>query len=92
MKIKIKVPDDEELEELKVSSWPVWEKEVSEFEWYYSETEICYILEGEVIVKTEEGEFHIKKGDLVRFEKGLNCVWKINKPIRKHYIFEDIKI
>ncbi len=92
MKIEIKVPDDEELEELKVSSWPIWKKEISEFEWNYSEPEVCYILEGEAIVETDEGGFTIKEGDLVRFEKGLSCVWKIKKPIRKHYTFGDIKI
>jgi uncharacterized cupin superfamily protein len=27
------------------------------------------------------------KGDLVIFDEGLRCTWKINKAIRKHYKF-----
>jgi len=26
-------------------------------------------------------------GDLVTFPEGLDCVWKISKPVRKHYKF-----
>lgn len=89
MEVKIKVPTKEELEQLNVSSWPIWTKEVSEFDWYYDETEICYILEGEVEVETKDGKvYKIKAGDLVEFPKGLSCRWKVIKPVRKHYNFK----
>ena len=68
--------------------WGIWEKEVSEFEWYYDESETCYILEGEAEVTDQKGDsIHFKTGDMVTFEQGLNCVWKIKKPIRKRYLF-----
>jgi uncharacterized protein len=38
------------LEELGIFTWPIWEKEVSEFPWHYDEKEICYLLEGDVTV------------------------------------------
>ncbi len=87
MKIKIEknIPE-EKLEEIK--KWPIWEKEVSEFPWFYGETEVCYILEGHVIVTPESGEpVEISPGDYVLFPAGMACTWKITKNIRKHYDF-----
>ena len=49
-------PNEGKLRELGVQNWPIWEKEESEFPWYYDEPETCYILEGEVIVTPEGGE------------------------------------
>lgn len=77
------------LEELRVSSWPIWTKEVSEFPWTYDSEEICYLLEGEVVVTPEAGEpVEIRKGDLVTFPAGMSCTWKILSPVRKHYYLE----
>jgi uncharacterized cupin superfamily protein len=90
MKIKIQhSPSEDELEALGVENWPIWEKEVSEFPWQYADTEVCYILEGEVTVTPEGGQpVTIYPGDLVTFPKGMSCNWKISKNIRKHYNFE----
>jgi len=87
-KILIERPDEKKLESLRVDSWPIWEKEVSKFDWYYDTNEICYILEGEVRVEPENGEaVEFGSGDLVTFPKGMKCVWDIRKPVRKHYKF-----
>ena len=40
---------------------------------------------GEVVVKTERGEYRIKAGDLVTFPRGLKCTWKVKKLVRKVY-------
>jgi len=88
MKIQIKSLTQEEIQSLGVESWPIWTCEVSEFPWTYDETESCLILEGEVIVSTEDETVTIKQGDFVVFPKGLSCKWNVLKPIRKHYIFE----
>ena len=48
---------------------------------------MCYFLEGEVTVKTDQGSASIKAGDLSTFPKGLACTWHVTKPIRKHYRF-----
>lgn len=86
--IHVEKPSEEKLAELKVRSWPIWEKEISEFPWEYDEKETCYILEGDVEVIPDNGEpVSFGKGDLVVFKKGLRCTWKINKPVRKHYMF-----
>lgn len=86
--IHVEKPTEEKLERLNVRSWPVWEKEASEFPWFYDEKEACYILEGEVVVIPDNGDpVRFGKGDLVIFEEGLRCTWQINKAIRKHYHF-----
>ena len=83
--IKVEQPSDDRLEELEVESWPIWEKEVSEFDWYYDEKEVCYLLEGEVEVETEEGTVSFGEGDMVTFPQGLECVWKVKEDVKKHY-------
>lgn len=85
MKVHIKKPSDEELEKLGVKNWGIWEKEVSEFPWEYDMKETCYLLEGDVEVETPDGKVEFGAGDLVTFEEGLKCKWKINKSVRKHY-------
>jgi len=93
MNMKKKVPSEEELKKLNVESWGIWTKEVSEFPWSYSDTETCYLLEGDVEVIGEDGEkIEFKKGDLVQFNKGLKCTWKVKKPVRKYYNFGDLEI
>lgn len=84
--ILIEKPSEEKLEELGVSSWSIWEKEASEFDWSYDTRETCYILQGKVKVETEDGEsVEFTSGDLVVFPAGLNCKWTIFEDVRKHY-------
>ncbi len=86
MKVEIRKPTEQE--KSKASSWPIWEKEASQFPWEYDEKETCMILEGDVEVTSEEGKkFHFKGGDWVVFPKGMKCKWNIKKPVRKHYNF-----
>jgi len=77
------------LDVLFVDDWPVWTKEISEFDWTYDRKETCYIVEGKAIITTESGEsVTIEAGDMVFFPKGLKCVWKIIEPVEKHYMFD----
>ncbi len=88
MEIKVEKPTPEYLEERNVKTWGIWEKGVSRFDWHYDMTEECYILEGEVVVETQDGKkVRFGTGDFVTFPKGLSCVWDIKKPVRKHYNF-----
>lgn len=88
MKIEIEQYSQEELEQEGVFDWPIWERDEDKFDWFYDETELCYILEGEVTVTTEFESVTIKAGDFVTFPKGLECVWDIHVAIKKHYSFE----
>jgi len=87
-KIKVeKNPDKAKLEKLGVKKWPVWEKEVSVFPWFYEEPETCYLLEGQVKVTAGDEEVEFGAGDFVEFPAGLACTWKITKAVKKHYKF-----
>lgn len=85
--IIISILSEETIKQRGIRSWPIWEKEISRFDWQYSGDEECLILEGEVTVETIKGTYAIKPGDFVTFKKGLECVWDIKKPIRKYYNF-----
>lgn len=85
VEVKVEQPSAERLKELRVSSWPIWECEPSRFPWHYDAEEICYLLEGKVIVRTEDSEVEVKKGDLVIFPQGLDCTWNVLYRVRKHY-------
>jgi len=89
MKVKVEKLREDELKKRGVSSWPIWEKEVSCFPWSYDQTEECYLLKGKVVVETQGGEkVEFGKGDFVTFPEGLSCTWDIKEAVRKHYNFK----
>lgn len=85
--INIENLTEDEIGSKGIRSWPIWEKEISRFDWQYESDEECLILEGEVKVETDKGTYSIKAGDYVKFNKGLKCVWDVKSPIKKHYNF-----
>ncbi len=88
MEVVVKRPTEDDLKELGIDNWPIWECPISEFDWQYDDTETCYFYEGKVIVEFGDGEsVEIGKGDLVTFPKGLKCRWKVLEPVRKVYSF-----
>lgn len=88
MRIDVEQYSQEELEQEGVFNWPIWERDEDKFEWFYDQTELCYIIEGEAVITTEFEAYTIKAGDFVTFPKGLECVWDIQIAIKKHYTFE----
>jgi uncharacterized cupin superfamily protein len=87
-KIKIEKPTKEMLQTLDIEQWSPWDCQPSVFDWEYTNTEIAYILDGKVRVKTDEEEVEINAGDLVTFPKGLKCTWNVLETIRKVYTFD----
>ncbi len=70
--------------------WPIWTCETSTFDWDYTQTETCLVLEGKVTVsdRPETGEsVTFGPGDLVIFPVELRCTWKVQEPVKKHYNF-----
>jgi uncharacterized cupin superfamily protein len=86
MEIKVKKAGDAEISEMK--SMPIWGCEVSEFNWHYDSQECALLLEGEVTVTYDGGSVSFGAGDYVIFPQGLSCVWKVTKPVKKHYVFK----
>jgi uncharacterized cupin superfamily protein len=86
----VRKPAEAALAKQGVRSWPIWTKEVSEFPWTYDSAETCFFLEGDVLVTPDGGEpVQVGAGDLVTFPKGLSCTWRVRRPVRKHYSFDD---
>ncbi len=86
--IIVRRPDEQEVEKCK--AWPIWTCEASEFDWDYTQTETCLLLEGSVTVtdRPESGEsVSFGPGDYVVFPNKLKCVWKVKEPVKKHYDF-----
>lgn len=85
--VEIRKLSDAEKAKLGVASWPIWTCEAIAFDWHYDEDEDCFILEGQVTVKTPSGDVSFGPGDYVSFPKGLSCTWTVTKAVRKHYRF-----
>ena len=74
MKVKVEKLKPDEIKKKRIFSWPIWEKEISRFNWKYDSIEECYLLEGKVAVELPDGEkVAFGKGDFVTFPKGLSC-------------------
>ena len=77
----------QEAEERGIFKWSTWGCGVSTFDWSYDESETAYLLEGEVEVTASGETVRFGAGQLVYFPAGLDCVWSVKKPVRKHYKF-----
>ena len=87
-KVSVTIPGEKELESLNIKEWSPWECDPSTFDWEYDSEEWCYIFEGSARIDTPDGEVEIKKGNLVKFSKGLKCKWNVIEKIRKVYMFK----
>lgn len=86
MKMKVFKPDNNQIEE--TESWGTWSKGPSIFPWDYDDPETCYIMEGKATVTDSKGNvISFAKGDMVVFETGLDCTWRITEEIKKKYKF-----
>jgi hypothetical protein len=86
--IVVRKPTESETAQCK--AWPIWTCPESTFDWDYTETETCLILEGKVTITdrpAKKDAVIFGPGDLVVFPVGLKCIWKVTKPVRKHYDF-----
>ena len=87
--IIVRKPTEQEM--LSCRDWPTWSCDVSEFEWEYTQTEKCLIIDGNIEVKdmpTSGQSVSFGTGDYVILPNGLKCLWNVKKPVRKYYDFE----
>ncbi len=83
-------PSAEVLSALGVSGWSPWQREPSEFFWTFATQETAYVLEGEVYLTPDGGStIVIRPGDLVVFEPGLRCHWRVTKEFKKRATVKD---
>ena len=86
-RVSVTQPSDEQLDEMGIKDWPTWTCEPSKFDWDYDQQETCYLLAGKVTVTAGDEQVSFGPGDMVVFPEGLDCVWEVAEPVRKHYKF-----
>lgn len=84
----IKKLSKHEIEKRGIENWLVWEKDISDFDWYYESEEMCYVLKGKARIKTIYQEVLLEPGDFAIFPAGLRCKWHIEEKFKKHYNIE----
>ena len=86
LKIEYK-PSENILKELKVSTWPIWAKDPSEFDREYEMPETCFFFEGEANLIPEDGDpVEIKSGTLLSIPAQFKCRWVISKELKMRYL------
>ena len=91
-------PDSTFISSKGVLDWPTWSCPVSKFPWSYSETEVCYLIKGKVIItpvinnnnnepSASPKSATIAAGDYVTLSAGLSCTWDVIEAVEKHYMF-----
>ena len=68
-------------------TWPIWQCKASTFDWVYTQTETCLIIEGKVTVRDKNSSVEFGAGDLVIFPNELECTWHITEAVKKYYSF-----
>ncbi len=81
----VKKPSEQEAGQAK--AWPVWECEPSKFDWTYTQTETCLVIEGKVTVSDGADSISFTAGDYVIFPEGLECTWDVTEAVKKYYSF-----
>ncbi len=52
-----------------------------------NQVEFCHILEGEALIKTEDGkEYTVWVGDAFVMDNGLQPVWHVAEFVKKHFV------
>ncbi|MBI9068323.1 MAG: cupin domain-containing protein [Salinivirgaceae bacterium] len=87
MSIIVEKLSDDDIRKRDIYNWPIWEKEVSVFDWIYDDKEQFYLIEGEIKIIADNKEYNISPGDFVTCTKGQSCKWEITKYVKKHYQF-----
>ncbi len=83
--VVVRKPTPEESE--KCRGWPTWNCEPSVFDWAYTEKETCLLIEGKVTITDGTDSVSFGPGDLVIFPEDLECTWKVEQAVSKHYNF-----
>ena len=64
----------------------LWECTAGEFRWTFAWDEFVYVLEGEVVVREENGPRHVlAPGDFAHFPRGLVSLWTVPFRVKKAF-------
>lgn len=80
-------------EEQLLKQQPTWEHDIETWPAEYDERcETFLVIEGKASITLEDGSVYpFAAGDLVTCKPHTKCVWTVEEPIKKHYIFDMAK-
>ena len=81
MLIKVDSLSQDEAARRGVEEWPLRHHDVARIPITYSETTVCFVVEGQARIETEDGNVEVETGDLVTLPAGLECTWLIRIPV-----------
>lgn len=68
----------------------LWDCSEGTFNWYFHADEFVHILEGDVVVRGDDGkEAHLKVGDVAHFTAGSHTVWKVPNYVKKLWVLDN---
>jgi uncharacterized cupin superfamily protein len=79
--IKVEALSHDEAAQRGVETWPLRHHDVARIPITYSETTVCYVVDGQARIETEDGNVEVETGDLVTLPAGLECTWLIRIPV-----------
>ena len=69
----------------------LWECHAGKFNYTFPEDEIIQVLEGEVMIRSQEQEYHLRPGDTAYFPQGLLTTWTVDTYVKKLAVFHSPK-
>ena len=69
----------------------VWDCTAGRFTWHFAADEIVHIVEGSVIVSSDDADPRIlRAGDAALFRAGTSALWEVPEYVRKHAILHRV--
>jgi uncharacterized protein len=61
----------------------LWDCTAGQFKWIYYSDELLHILEGEVSIRVDDRELHLRPGDVAFFPYGTTAYWTVHGYVKK---------
>tara|TARA_B100000575_G_scaffold91014_1_gene72330 strand:- start:80 stop:424 length:345 start_codon:yes stop_codon:yes gene_type:complete len=67
----------------------LWRCEPMTFEYEFPGDEYIYVLSGELHIQTKDGDYDLKQGDIVMFNKGVKSTWTVKSSFKKFFVIDN---
>ena len=67
----------------------LWRCDPMTFEYEFPGDEYIYVLSGELHIQTTDGDYDLKQGDIVMFNKNVKSTWTVISPFKKFFVIDN---
>lgn len=67
----------------------LWRCEPMTFEYEFPGDEYIHVLSGELHIQTKDGDYDLKQGDIVMFNKGVKSSWTVKSSFKKFFVIDN---